>query len=233
MIFKSIKKGYIFTRLLGLIARLEKKPQDTIRVFAIVDFLIERYDTELLKKAEDSLAKKSLFMELKKAYSTNTEQMNSSFDIQKLSKLPQNTFGYNFSQYMIHNNLDQEFFLPKNELNNIWLVRNRLAKTHDIFHFLTGFGFSDFEEYGLQAFYLGQEPSMAAYCIMLAGFWSALKKMRGAVILDLMNNVTEGYTMGKTAKNIIYVIWEDLWEIDLDELRNEYCVTGRGFKVLI
>ena len=119
---------------------------------------------------------------------------------------------------MYKNELSTSFFTPTIEDNLLKVVRNRLAKTHDIFHFLTNFGTSPENEFGLQAFYLGQEPSMAAFCIMLAGFLRVIKSLSVKEIPTLMNAISKGYINGTNSSSMLYIIWEDLWELDYDEV---------------
>lgn len=87
---------------------------------------------------------------------------------------------------------------------------------------MTGFDTSPLDEFGLQAFYLGQYPSVVYFSIMLSGFLKALASKEPEYISKFMDTITAGYKMGRKAKPLTYVVWEDMWERNLADIRKEY-----------
>ena len=162
-------------RLFFLINRLSSCPQDTKRVFDIVDYLIKTRSQKEIQKIEQKLSTNLDYQKFKKIYNMNSA-ITKPFDLNNLKKYPPNTLGYTLYNHYLDNHIAPDFYLPLDETNDLAIIRNYLAKTHDIWHVLSGFGSSSFDEYGLQAMYLGQEVSIAAFCIMNAGVLEILKK---------------------------------------------------------
>jgi len=97
-----------------------------------------------------------------------------------------------------------------------------LFKTHDIWHVVTGFDTSSTGEFALQAFYLAQFPNVIQFSIMLSPFIRVFLTKENNDIGNLMKIITTGYEMGKTAKPMEYIVWEDKWSENIEDIRKEF-----------
>jgi ubiquinone biosynthesis protein Coq4 len=93
-----------------------------------------------------------------------------------------------------------------------------------LWHVLFEFGNSSFDEYGLQAAYLGQELSMAAFCIMNAGVLEILRFQKPLKINEFMNQISKGWALGNQSKNMLYVIWEEYLDKNILDVRSEFSI---------
>ena len=97
-------------------------------------------------------------------------------------------------------------------------LRAHLYETHDVWHVVTGFGTSWQAEIGLQAFYLAQLPAP------LAGTLLAVGALRVAVYdmesrHAVMDDIARGWMLGKRARPLFGVRWNDLWSLPLEDVR--------------
>ena len=206
-------------RLIHLINKLSIKPSDTKRVFQIVDYILSTSSKKRLAKINIKLNTNPNYIEFHKNLQANPDLRNH-LNLESLSQLPKNSFGYSIYNYYTINNLNPCYYRIIDNQEPVYLIRNYLARTHDIWHLVSGFGNSSMEEYGLQAFYLGQEASMTAFCIMSAGFIECLKSGKANTIVTYMDSVTRGYTLGKQVKKMIYLDWSKFYDLPFSDVQS-------------
>jgi ubiquinone biosynthesis protein Coq4 len=149
------------------------------------------------------------------------------FDLATLGQLPEGTLGRVFADHMAAANLDPAAIptLPGGEPHEY--VRAHLYETHDIWHVVTGFGTDFVGELGLQAFYLAQIPGPLPALLLAAGFLRNGLYDR-ALSAPLSEAITRGYAMGKAARPLFGVRWDELWETPMDEVRRELALAVAG-----
>ncbi len=191
-------------------------------VFQIVKLMVRRYPSAKVRHLEDKLRQNQDFQAFWDRYSSSESELRKPWNEGYLSSLPAGTLGREVWDFWQRNKITQAELMAMEEDNLLKVVANRLIKTHDVWHVLVGYEITPNQEYGLQAFYLGQEASLATFAIMSAGFWRVLKIGRAKDIRELMNGVSFGYQQGLNSHKLLYVIWEDFWEEPLDQIRQRF-----------
>ena len=141
-----------------------------------------------------------------------------------LIQLPEGTLGHEFAKHMKAANLDPAAIPTLEAKSPGEYVFAHYYETHDVWHVLTGFGTDKAGELGLQAFYLGQGgPARLSAMILSAGFLELLLKEgswddREARLFQ----IARGYVMGKHAKPLFGIRWNELWGMPLVELRKRF-----------
>ena len=103
----------------------------------------------------------------------------------------------------------------------VGFVAERGYQLHDLFHVLTGYDTSPFGEIRVVSFTVAQTPApYPALTIALRLLQSTL--YRPELIGPMLDAVSEGWALGRKAKPLIEVHWEDYWDRPVLELRKEY-----------
>jgi ubiquinone biosynthesis protein Coq4 len=147
--------------------------------------------------------------------------------LDELARLPSGTLGRDFADHMRAANLDPSAIPTLPSDNATDFVRAHLYETHDVWHVVTGFATDYVSELGLQAFYYAQIPGPLPALLLATGF------VRGAIlerdILDrLGQELYRGYHMGREAKPLFGVRWDELWSVPLVEVRRRLGVVVEG-----
>jgi ubiquinone biosynthesis protein COQ4 len=140
-------------------------------------------------------------------------------DLQTLSQLPIDSFGYAYSQHMLANHLKPIQAGPVE--TDLQYIGAHITETHDIWHVITGCNTSIFGELQLEAFYVAQ--------LHATRFWLALltKNLFKAVVYDIeisgqyMEAICQGWQIGKQAKPLFGTPWQQLWQQPLSAIRAE------------
>jgi ubiquinone biosynthesis protein COQ4 len=142
-------------------------------------------------------------------------------DLAALAALPPGTLGRVFADHMRENGLSLEAIptLPGGDDHEF--LRAHLYETHDVWHVVTGFATDFVSELGLQGFYLAQIPGPLPALLAATGF------VRGAlydhsIIPTVTDDISRGYRMGKAARSLFGVRWDDLWAVPLVEVRRRF-----------
>jgi ubiquinone biosynthesis protein Coq4 len=139
-------------------------------------------------------------------------------DLDRLSALPAGSLGRAFADHMRENKLDPKA-LPYHASNDAEsFAVAHLRETHDVWHAAAGFGADVAGEIGLQAFYLAQLPSplssaLLAMIFLHGTFYDANARDH------FMPAIVRGWLMGKRARPLFGVPWDDLWELPLAVVR--------------
>lgn len=157
------------------------------------------------------------------------------YDFDSLANLPENSLGYAYYHHLIDNGLS-----PKLASNYRTFQENQDAagmlkgmpeemkyslirgfQMHDIWHPLTGYDTTPLGEVALQAFTLAQK------CNPYPAFWMSVLTTRSTLlapqmIRPYMDAISDGWQLGRRAKSLMPVHWEELFDRPLVELRQEY-----------
>ncbi len=139
-------------------------------------------------------------------------------DLVELRTLPRGTLGREYAEHMTANGLDPASIPTLPSTDRLSFLRAHLYETHDVWHVVAGFGTTWQGEIGLQAFYLAQIPGpLSAMLLAVGALRIGIYDMgsRDAV----MNEVVRGWTMGKRAKPLFGVRWDEHWSTDLALVR--------------
>jgi ubiquinone biosynthesis protein Coq4 len=188
---------------------LVRDPNQLSKVFEMADALAT---PELLGPMVDVLAKDP---EGARAFA---EKPRLRIDLAELRVLPEGTLGREFADHMLANGLDPAAMPHLETPDDHSFLRAHLYETHDVWHVVTGFATDWPAEIGLQAFYLAQIPGplsaalVGVGCLRLAAY--DMRSRDG-----VMDAVVYGWTMGKRARALFGVRWNDLWSVPLSEVR--------------
>ncbi len=137
-----------------------------------------------------------------------------------LRALPRGTLGREFAEHMDANGLDPAAIPDLPSPDRLSFLRAHLYETHDIWHVVTGFGTDWKGELGLQSFYLAQIPAplsaslLAVGCLRLAAYDMQARDA-------LMGEIVRGWQMGKQARALFGVRWNELWTTPLTDVRSQ------------
>ena len=142
-------------------------------------------------------------------------------DLEKLSQLPPQTFGYEYARYMQKNKLQPIKISP--ELADIArdnVFAARYAITHDMFHLLLGFDTSYAGEIGVLAFAVEQNYSrMLNFSLFPAMvIYSAIAPTQFKFILA---NMQRGKHKAQKARFLLNYRFEDNWSLPIDTVRSD------------
>jgi ubiquinone biosynthesis protein COQ4 len=141
--------------------------------------------------------------------------------IEDLVRLPDSTLGKEVGSHMARNNLKFDFLanLPKLESPAQYFFY-RMTRIHDISHTITGYDTSPGGELALQAFNLGQSHSVGAILLIASGLLKVATQNPNGVVPS-MDIISQSYQRGrKTAKLLVGIRWEDLWNQPLNQARS-------------
>lgn len=150
-------------------------------------------------------------------------------DLQALAAMPEGTLGRAFGRHMLDAGLDPSALpaLPSND--ELEYIDAHLYESHDVWHALTGFGTDVAGELGLQAFYLAQFPARLSLAILSGGLLNTLVDPRAFGDRDRrMDAIVQGWQMGRAARPLFGVRWNELWGRPLEEVRRELGVKALG-----
>lgn len=142
------------------------------------------------------------------------------YDLEALRRLPAGTLGHEFAEHMRHYRLEIVFYPPLEPTENdeISYLRRRARQTHDIHHVVLGFPAIDSGEMAISAFYLSQHNVPLSALLIGFGFLYAILR-EPERIDELMRAIHQGWQIGKAARKLLGVKWEELWELPIDDVR--------------
>ncbi len=141
-------------------------------------------------------------------------------DLEQLYNLPENTLGHAYASHLLNNQL-KLLAIRDIEDDHSYLIAH-ITQSHDIWHVLTGADTSVAGEIQVQAFSVAQ--------LIYSRFWLALlaKNIIKTAMIDLeecdrhMDALTQGWAMGKQAKPLFGIRWNQYWEYPLLEIRKKF-----------
>lgn len=138
-------------------------------------------------------------------------------DLAALARLPEGTLGRTFADNMLAHGYQVDFFPHTPVTDDGKYLLDRLRRTHDIWHAVTGFATDAAGELGLQAFYLAQTGSPLAVLLIGTAMLRSLAHPQDLRLL--MPQLRRGYTLGRRCRSFLAQRWEDGWERPLVEWR--------------
>jgi ubiquinone biosynthesis protein COQ4 len=131
-------------------------------------------------------------------------------------KLPQDSLGYIYASQLKQANLkpldqDPNLFSWQKVNSEVSYIEYRYQITHDIWHVVTGFDTSVLGELGLQAFYVAQFRLPSAIVALVGALIGSLVASED-MLPKFLGVIEQGWQMGKTAKPLIAVKWEEAWD---------------------
>lgn len=155
-------------------------------------------------------------------------------DVEKLAALPDGSLGKEFERYLTDNGLDanllrESAFISAHHArgDDVGYLAERGFQLHDLFHVLTGFDTTPLGEVRVVSFTVAQTP--APYpAMIIASRPLQMVLYRPELLPAVMDAITDGWALGRRAKALIEVHWEECWERPLVELRREYDLVQPG-----
>ena len=202
------------------IIALSKDKEDTTQVFHVIDALKGRSDRKYFKIfSKSEIGKKVL--------KNRVHLVDTLKDKETLSKLPKNTLGYKYYEFIYKENLSPEELInasesSKKEFGNrtddeiFFNIRKR--DMHDLWHVATGYGRDALGELSLLAFTYAQEQNRGVGAIALYGYWKVGREFPD---FNLRKVIREGYKNGKNATLWSCEDWEKLIKLPIDEVREK------------
>jgi ubiquinone biosynthesis protein COQ4 len=210
---KAMKNKLAFARALWSFVDLVRHPEHLDRVFQIVDSLSSQR-LDILEMMRDAFARDP------GGAVALREKPRLDVDLAKLDKLPPGTLGRAFADHMRANGLDPAAIPTLPSDGEIEFVRAHLYETHDVWHAATGFATDVAGELGLQAFYAAQLPSGLPLILLSVGFLNTAL-FSYADRERRLEAVMHGWQMGKRARPLFGVRWDELWERPITEVRQQ------------
>lgn len=144
-------------------------------------------------------------------------------DYDHLRKLPATTLGGAYVRHLDNNGITADYQAAAtrhvDDPDMAYLMR-RFRQTHDVWHALLGIGISGHEEVLIHWFSWGQLRLPVSALIMVFGTFKHLVLERRWNALR--HSALEAYRAGRDAAPLLGVVWEDLWEEPLDDVRDRF-----------
>lgn len=152
--------------------------------------------------------------------------------LEELAKCAPGTLGQGYHDFIVANNLEANLGRNYREFNEQLHASGKLDRLpedlsymmirgfqiHDFLHVLTGYDSSPLGELGIAAFYLAQLrfPYHAMRMAVTLGHTAFVKP---EATVDVMDAICDGWSYGRTAKNLNFVRWEEELNTPLVELQ--------------
>ena len=157
------------------------------------------------------------------------------FSVKQLEGYAPGTLGEAYLRFMTDNDLVERLALGYRELHEEFEASGKLDamppilrykvlrgfQTHDLHHVLTGCDATPFGELTLQAFQLAQQdfPYSAMWIAVITGHMALVDPH---MIKPAMDAITNGWAMGRRARSIQFVKFEQMLDQPLAELQTQY-----------
>lgn len=140
-------------------------------------------------------------------------------DLQSLELMAEGTLGHVFAEHCSRRAIDPNLVsIPAS--NEVDYVMAHLFETHDIWHVATGWGNDEVGEVGLGGFYLAQ-LGLPLIALMLVLILLNTITRRPTTLRERMDALVAGYQMGKSARPLFGLRWDEFWAKPLVEIRSE------------
>ncbi|MDE0887503.1 MAG: Coq4 family protein [Myxococcota bacterium] len=140
-------------------------------------------------------------------------------DLQELGRLPSGTLGRVLAEHCVTRGIDPNLVsIPSS--TEVDFVMAHVFETHDLWHVATGWGNDEVGEVGLGGFYLAQ-LGLPLIAIMLVLVLLNTIARRPTTLRERMDALVAGYQMGKSARPLFGLQWDELWAKSLGDLRSE------------
>lgn len=191
---------------------------DTSNVFDIEDALTNSPQMQkCLERVRQDPASAQLLTE---------RYLGEDFDLDKLLKMPRHSLGWSYARVLSAMNYDPKFYRIREIQSDVDYITHRIRKTHDLHHILTGFSFDDYGELGVISVTVGQigYPTFIFIDLLSSVLVYVTNLEKEGVENHLKYNfdlVSRGIQIGRQAKPLFPVKWEEGLDRPLDEWRAE------------
>lgn len=140
-------------------------------------------------------------------------------DLGSLKRLPPGTLGQVFASHCQSRGIDPNLVsIPAN--NDAEFVMAHLFEAHDLWHVATGWGNDELGEVGLGGFYLAQ-LGLPLIALMLVLILVNTITRRPTTLRARMDALVAGYQMGKSARPLFGVRWDQRWAEPIAQIRHD------------
>jgi ubiquinone biosynthesis protein Coq4 len=156
------------------------------------------------------------------------------YNLDAMLKMPKGSLGWTFAKVLSTLGYDPQFYdVPPSIEEDADYISLRILKTHDIHHIITGFSLDNFGELGVISVITAQTrfPSFLFIDLLslFLGFFTSDKLYIEATNAEEQRKtlkykfdlISDGLTMGQSAKPLFPIKWEEGLERPLDEWREE------------
>jgi ubiquinone biosynthesis protein Coq4/drug/metabolite transporter (DMT)-like permease len=219
MVEKQRKRYYLKNNLRSIYAtvKLGRRPDQVKYVFMMGDGQDNIAESERVRgKITNPFADPELEALWREGYKP------AHYDVDALARMPADTLGGAYGAHMKANGLRPDFYEDVKPRHRMHYLRLRIRQTHDVWHALTGFGTDEFGEVGLQACYFAQFTNGVSALIFAGAMLKSVLRGKFGELEQHIDAFCQGYMLGKRAKSLLAVKWEELWGENLEALRKRY-----------
>ena len=153
-------------------------------------------------------------------------------ELDRLAKCAPGTLGHGYHRFIVTNNLEANLGRNYQTFNEELRASGKLDRLpddmsfmmvrgfqiHDFLHVLAGYDSSLLGELSLAAFYLAQ-LRFPYHAMRLAVTLGHMAYIKPSITVPAMDAIVDGWSYGRSAKNLNFVRWEDEIDTPLDTLR--------------
>jgi len=152
--------------------------------------------------------------------------------LDRLAECAPGTLGHGYRRFILDNKLEANLGRNYRKFNEELTSSGKLDRLppdlsymmvrgfqiHDFLHVLTGYEATNWGELALAAFYLAQ-LRFPYHAMRVAVTAAHMAFVRPGLIVDAMDAFVDGWSYGRSARNLNFERWEDELDTPLDELR--------------
>ena len=152
--------------------------------------------------------------------------------LDRLAECAPGTLGHAYRRFILDNKLEQNLGRNYRKFNEELTTSGKLDRLppdlsymmvrgfqiHDFLHVLTGYEATNWGELALAAFYLAQ-LRFPYHAMRVAVTTAHMAFVRPGLIVDAMDAFVDGWSYGRTARNLNFERWEDELDTPLEVLR--------------
>ncbi|MDP1632378.1 MAG: Coq4 family protein [Caulobacter sp.] len=160
--------------------------------------------------------------------------------LERLAECAPGTLGHGYRKFIIDNGLEQNLGRNYRKMNedlhqsgkldrlpdDLSFMMVRGFQIHDFLHVLTGYEATIYGELALAAFYLGQIRN-PYHAMRVAVTTSHMAFLRPTLIVEAMDAFVDGWSYGRSSRNLNFERWEDELDTPLEVLRERMNLNSR------
>ena len=204
--------------LLSLIDKVAGSKVDAQNVFDIEDVLGE--GPQMQKCLQAVLSHPASAQLVEERY-TGPE-----LNLDTLLKCPKGSLGWTYAKVLSTMKYDPQFYRKREINSDIDYIIQRVRKTHDLHHILTGFSFDDCGEFGVISVTIGQiqYPAFQLLCLLgsfLSFATNAPSKGNEVPLAYNFDLISQGIRIARQAKPLFPIKFEEGLDRPIEEWRTE------------
>lgn len=141
-------------------------------------------------------------------------------DLDALYQLPSDTLGHLYAAHMQQNGLVPPPVREPAPNDYVYLF-NYISETHDIWHIVTGSDTTKAGELQIETFSLAQFYPARFWIALLAKNFLKTALFEIELCEELMAAVVRGWIMGRRAKPLFGISWQERWATPIEQIRAE------------